>query len=145
MNGTLWRRLGHGLAICRLLPLYVSFGLLKHVVPLRAIARLAWRHPMCARDVARERRSVARVLRMRALVPFWDGDCVQKSLLLYRELSRAGANPVLAVGFRRTAGRLEGHAWVVVDGIVIADRLAEAGAFTASFWLGREGEITHLS
>jgi hypothetical protein len=102
---------------------------------------LAWRDPVDGRDPERERVTVARIVKTRQLFPLWDGDCVQKSLLLYRELSGAGADPVLAVGFRRMDGRVEGHAWILVDGVAVDDRLAAAGAFTSSFCFGRRGGL----
>ena len=142
MTAIAWRRrLATSLAISQLLPMYILFGLLKHLVPLRALARLAWRDPVDGRDPERERLTVARIVKTRRLFPLWDGDCVQKSLLLYRELSGAGADPVLAVGFRRLNGRVEGHAWILVDGVAVDDRLAADGAFTSSFSFGRRGGL----
>ena len=68
MTIPIWRRrLASGLVISRLLPMYVMFGLLKHVVPLRALARLAWREPVHGRDPERERLTVARIIRTRQL------------------------------------------------------------------------------
>mgnify|MGYP006206049395 CR=1 FL=1 len=49
------------------------------------------------------------------------GDCLQLALVLYRELSRAGDNPVLVVGLRQDAGRTLGHAWVEVEGVPIVE------------------------
>ena len=142
MTTHVWRRrIGSGLAIGRLLTVYVMFGLLKHVVPIRALARMAWREPAGGRDPERERLTVARIAKARRLFPLWDGDCVQKSLVLYRELSGAGADPVLAVGFRRMDGRVQGHAWILVDGAAVGDSLAAGGAFTSSFSFGRRGGL----
>lgn len=38
-------------------------------------------------------------------------NCLERSLLLYRLLSEAGAEPSLVVGVRRTTG-VEAHAWI---------------------------------
>jgi Transglutaminase-like superfamily len=142
VTAIVWRRrLATSLAISQLLPMYIMFGLLKHLVPLRALARLAWRDPVDDRHPERERLTVARIVKTRQLFPLWDGDCVQKSLLLYRELSSAGADPILAVGFRRTDGLVQGHTWIVVDGVAVDDRLAAAGEFTSSFCFGRRGRL----
>ena len=140
MMAIVWRRrLATGLAISRLLPAYIAFGLLKHIVPLRVMARLAWRDPVGGRDQDRERLAIARIVKTRKLFPLWDGDCLQKSLLLYRQLSGAGADPVLAVGFRRTNGRVEGHAWILVDGMPVADNQATGGEYTSTLCFGRQG------
>jgi hypothetical protein len=100
----------------RLAPGYLALGVLKHVIPLSTLARWAWiggsRGP--ADPIARQRlvRAVGRLQR-------WFGrghDCVQSSLLLYRELSRRGDDPVLCIGFRKEGRGLEGHAWVSAGG-----------------------------
>jgi hypothetical protein len=43
------------------------------------------------------------------------GNCLDRSLVAYRYLSGAGADPALRVGLRRGDGLLKGHAWVTVD------------------------------
>jgi hypothetical protein len=43
------------------------------------------------------------------------GNCLDRSLVAYRYLSQAGAEPELRVGLRRGDGLLKGHAWVTVD------------------------------
>jgi hypothetical protein len=109
------QRLGTGHTIGRLLPAYAAYAVLKRVVPLPQLARLAWKPPRARRDPEAERRVIAAVSRLRQ----WfgrDADCLQASLLLYRELSRLGAAPILAVGFRGEVGGVEGHAWVSIDG-----------------------------
>ena len=100
----------------RLAPAYLALGLLKHVIPLSTLARWAWIGGSSppADPAVRQRivRSVGRLQR-------WFGrgrDCLQSSLLLYRELSRRGDDPVLCVGFRRQGHGLEGHAWVSAQG-----------------------------
>ena len=57
--------------------------------------------PAGPRDHKVERRLAASVLRLSQLLSLSDRDCLQRSLLLYRLLSRAGANPILVIGFRR--------------------------------------------
>ena len=109
------RRLRTGPTIGRLLPAYAAYAILKRIVPLPQLARMAWKDGRTTRDPAAERRVIVAVTRMRQ----WfgrDADCLQASLVLYRELSRLGAEPVLAVGFRGRVGGVEGHAWVSVDG-----------------------------
>jgi hypothetical protein len=43
-------------------------------------------------------------------------NCLERSLVYYRLLSRAGADPVLVLGVRRDGSSLKGHAWVALDG-----------------------------
>src|SRR5262245_48657412 len=114
-------RLATGLVLGRLLPAFLLLGLLKHLVPLRWLARWAWCVPSGPRDREAERRTIARVVRLSRLIGQLDRGCLQRSLLLYRVLSRAGADPALVVGFGRMDGRTRGHAWVVVDGEALTE------------------------
>jgi hypothetical protein len=114
-------RLRHSLVVGRLLPPYMLLGVLKHFVPLRWLAWWAWCPPSGPRDAKAELRLTASVLRVSQLAGLRDRDCLQRSLLLYRVLSRAGADPTLVVGFIRRNGRILGHAWVTVDGRAVID------------------------
>jgi hypothetical protein len=44
------------------------------------------------------------------------GNCLDRSLVLYRYLSAVGADPELLIGVKRAEGNVEGHAWVEVRG-----------------------------
>jgi transglutaminase superfamily protein len=131
-------RLATGLILVRLLPVYVLLGLLKHLVPLTWLARWAWCPPVGPRDHAAERRLIARVLRLSRLTGLFDRDCLQRSLLLYRVLSRSGAAPMLLIGFRRTDRQILGHAWVVIDGQPVIEH-ASLLQFSAAFGFGVQG------
>jgi hypothetical protein len=135
------RQIGTALALLRLFPAYLAFAIFKHALALPRLARLAWRQPRGGTNADRRTRAIARVVRMRQLVPIADGDCLQKSLLLYRELSREGADPVLLVGFRSVDGMVQGHAWVEVDGKAIADDAEDGGPFTPALRFGSGGHI----
>ena len=100
---------------CRIVPAYVLLGLLKHLVPLRWLAKWTWCETTGPRDRLAERRLTANVLRLSKLLRIADRDCLQRSLLLYRLLSAVGADPELVVGFREQDGKIIGHAWVLVD------------------------------
>jgi hypothetical protein len=133
---TLQRRLAVIPSVATRLPAYVLFGVLKHVLPLRILVRWAWSGREVERDPAAERAATTAVSRLRA----WLGrerDCVQSSLVLYRELSRLGANPTLEIGFRRSSGATEGHAWVEVDGRILFG--GPADDFISTMRFGSEG------
>ena len=110
------RRVATAAGLARLLPWYLAFGALRHLVPLPWLARWAWRASSGERDLEFEQKLAARVIRLRRTLEGGRGDCLQSSLVLYRELSRAGADPTLVVGFRRANGRMQGHAWVLAEG-----------------------------
>jgi hypothetical protein len=44
------------------------------------------------------------------------GNCLERSLVLYRYLSAVGADPQLVVGIRGGEEAVRGHAWVTVRG-----------------------------
>jgi hypothetical protein len=70
-----------------------------------------------------------------------DRDCLQRSLLLYRVLSHVGADPTLVVGFKRTNGRIRGHAWVTVHGHTLVEPEAQLLEFSPALRFGLRGEL----
>lgn len=58
--------------------------------------------------------------------------CLTRSLLLDRMLRRRGVSSRLRIGVRLTAGVLDAHAWVEVDGVPVNDR-PEVGEQFAPF------------
>jgi hypothetical protein len=81
------------------------------------------------------------VLRLSQLAGLPDRDCLQRSLLLYRVLSRAGAEPTLVVGFNRINDQMLGHAWVVVDGHSVIEADTDLLRFTPTFSFGSRGTL----
>ena len=74
--------------------------------------------------------------------PLTGGDnCLERSLLLYRYLSRTDAEVRLVVGFRNGGEALEGHAWVVVGNRAMAADTDERGAYAPVVSFGRHGRI----
>jgi hypothetical protein len=118
--------------------MYLALGMLKHVVPVQTLARWAWRAPRIS-DPDAVQLAIARVWRTQGLVNLGDRDCLQRSLLLYRELSRAGAAPTLMIGFRRSGDRTQGHAWVKTSAGTSAP--AEGAAYVPAFCFGAGGEL----
>jgi hypothetical protein len=135
------KRFMTGLAVGRLLPAYLLLGLFKHFVPLTWLARLAWSPPAGRGDREAEERLAARLLRISRLIGVPDRDCLQRSLLLYRVLSRAGADPTLTVGFQQIDGRIQGHAWVAVDGRPLNESDANLARFTSALSFGVSGAL----
>jgi hypothetical protein len=125
----------------RIVPAYVLLGLLKHRVPLRSLAKWTWCETTGPRDRLAERRLTANVLRLSKLLRIEDRDCLQRSLLLYRLLSAAGADPELVVGFREQDGKIIGHAWVLVDDVSIIERQSCLVRFSPAFRFGARGAL----
>jgi len=95
--------------------------LLKFVLPLRTLARLLWTEPAArVRKPEREARILRLIARAYRLGQSHD-NCLERSLLTYRLLSARNAEPRLVIGFKKAAEDLEGHAWVLVDGLPVHD------------------------
>ena len=109
---------------------------LKWRLPLPRLARLMWAGRARARDEAREEKIVTLA---EALCGPHGGqldNCLERSLVSYRFLSQAGAEPELAFGVAKdSADPVRGHAWVRLDGEPVHDsrvaleRFEEIGAF----------------
>lgn len=133
------RRLRSAWDIARLLPLFVSFGILKHLVPIRRLVRLAWHPPVPLPHPDAMQRVASLILRIGTFAGWPDRDCLQRSLLLYRELSRLGGQPELVVGFRRSGANLVGHSWVTLDGRLVAEDARGLDAFVPALRFGSHG------
>jgi hypothetical protein len=102
--------------------------ILKHVIPLRTLARwMSATPPASSRDLA-----AARQLRVHALREMLvrggrlviSGNCLERSLVLYRFLGEVGAAPGLVMGVNKEGAAVEGHAWIELDGEPLADETA---------------------
>ena len=131
-------------AVGRLLPAYFVVGVLKRVLPLPVLTRWAWRPASSERGSERQGSIIANVLRAGRLTGVPERDCLCRSLVLYRELSRAGVNPTLVVGFRRTDCAVQGHAWVTVDKRVVGEEESDVACFAPAFSFGRAGHLLSL-
>jgi hypothetical protein len=94
--------------------------LLKHVVPMPTLVRLAQRAPRAGAERLRD--EVETYLGTKGRFPFRPpANCLERSLGAYRLLCEAGADPELVVGVKRSDGRVDGHVWVSVDGHAVGE------------------------
>jgi hypothetical protein len=90
-----------------------ALPLLKRTLPLPRLVRLMWLPPRISeRDLAREQRAIRIATRLSRAS---GGNCLERSLVLYRYLSRVHADPRLVVGMAKPDVYI-GHVWVTVDG-----------------------------
>lgn len=114
--------------------------LLKRFVPLRTLVRLAWAAGTGARASARERQVVrlsGALPRLR--LPRREANCLDRSLLAYRFLAEANANPTLVVAVRRSEDSVVGHAWVTIDGRPVHESEAAVGEYVPLVEFGPGG------
>ena len=108
---------------------------LKHVVPLTTLVRMMHARPgrlaPCVAD------DIERYLHTSGRFPHRPpGNCLERSLGVYRLLCQAGASPELLVGMRHLPSRpIEGHVWVRAGGRPIGETAASLHEFqlTTSF------------
>ncbi len=122
---------------------------LKHIVPVRVLARVMWkknRHTTSEQSIARDVIREAQVVRLAGWLSRGtnftkQGACLQRSLLAYRYLSDLGADPRLMLAFHRSDGALAGHAWVMVDGKAVTESSNEPAPFVPVVSFGPQGRI----
>jgi hypothetical protein len=133
---------GDGWLLARMLAWRTVLPLLKRRVPLATLARVMWQKPRASSQPGRSDRIPGLVQRLyREFRPGRDDICLERSLLTYRFLSRAGADPRLVIGIRGLGGSVIGHAWVVVDGEPLFEPAASLGEYTSFFSFGRDGTV----
>lgn len=119
--------------------------LLKKVLPIEVLTRLMWTD---TRRTA-ERRNEDFVVRLsRKLTtdrPFLRRDnCLDRSLIAYRFLSRLGADPKIFLGIKENEGKIEGHAWVLVNGHPIHDEPRRLTDFVVLAAFGNQGRSLQI-
>src|SRR5215218_5594748 len=105
----------------------IVLPVLKHLLPLPTLVRLMSRRGGGVRSRGSEEQIVRYARRVYSLRRA--GTCLERSLVAYRYLSRANAEPWLVVGVRRDNQVLMGHAWVLVDGSPLYESSASLDPF----------------
>ena len=103
----------------------VLLPVLTRIVSLPRLARWMWCPPLPLRDADRRQRLtvISRIAASggRMLLSM---NCVERSLVLYRLLSRVAAAPKLVLGVKGAGAAIAGHAWVELDGKPLGDESA---------------------
>lgn len=105
----------------------ISLPLLKRVLPLPKLVRLMWRPGDGRRRRLDRERHVADLVQRLSRAS--GGNCLERSLILYRFLGRANASPRLVVGLGKP-DTLAGHAWITVDGESLRETPELLGTYT---------------
>jgi hypothetical protein len=115
----------------RIVALALAIRVLKYVVPLPTLVRAVAPRPHLGPRTGQREQTIAVFARAAARLvrPRSEGSCLERSLILYRHLALAGAQPRLLVGFRRDHTAVHGHVWVVVDGEPVADSPAVCAGY----------------
>lgn len=73
------------------------------------------------------------------------GNCLERSLVLFRSLGEAGYRPELWFGVRAAEGGTDGHVWVVIDGVAAGDDPAMLRDYVPLMVFGADGLLTRGS
>jgi hypothetical protein len=94
----------------------LAVPVLKHALPLPTLVRLAWARPRGERRPGREPEIAQLAWWTSRVQPRrFPDNCLERSLVTYRFLARAGARPRLVTGVGRAEGDTVGHVWVTVE------------------------------
>ena len=118
---------------------------LKHVIPLETLVRLTRVTPRSHAATGAESQ-VEAFLERKGRFPFRPpANCLERSFGAYRLLCRAGADPELVVGVKRSPDRgVEGHVWVRVAGRVLAEASDNVEGFTPIVTFDASGQMRQL-
>ena len=121
-----------------------ALPVMKRVVPLPILVRL-----MASRTDPREERNgqAQRIVELAERIfdiQNSDQNCLDRSMVTYRYLSKTGVDPQLVIAFRKGAPTILGHAWVTVDGMPIHDSLQALEEFEPLVAFGSDGERVQL-
>ena len=107
----------------RMLGWRLVLPVLKRALPLPRLVRLMWAGPGPGAPPSGRLARIAELARIvyRSQHHSRAGNCLERSLVLYRYLSAAGADPQLLVGLRPDGAAPRGHAWVTVNGVEIEE------------------------
>jgi Transglutaminase-like superfamily len=121
--GGLARRPADAWLVLRMLGWRLVLPVLKRTLPLPRLVRLMWAGSGSAAPPPRRLARIAELARVvyRSEHRSKAGNCLERSLVLYRYLSAAGADPELLVGLRADGAAPRGHAWVTVNGIEVEE------------------------
>jgi hypothetical protein len=119
---------------------------LKYLIPLPRLVQMSWQSPrQMERRPERERRVVELAYRISRIVSLIeDGNCLVRSLMIYRLLSRENAEPRLVVGLRSNRSLLRGHVWVLVDRQPAGESFETLAEFQPVIAFGSGGAIVPI-
>lgn len=124
--------------MARLLGWRVALAVLKRNVPIATLVRFM------ASPAGRSTRDTRRIVELVDLTyaPRRDrdpGNCLDRSLVLYRFLSRSDPGTRLVLGVRPGSPALEGHAWVIAGDRAIGEAPADGGSFVTLATFASDG------
>ena len=116
---------------------------LKWALPLPRLVRLMWRDRPSRATVALGRERIATLvwgLYGPRGGPLLD-NCLERSLMMFRFLAEAGADPQLVVAVSQDGRPVRGHAWVALEGRSVGETTDPLDEFAPVVTFGRGGDV----
>jgi hypothetical protein len=120
----------------------LALPLLRRLVTVRRLAALMWAAPR-EPSVGSDDQVIRWASRLSRLRPQGQANCLERSLLLFRFLSRGGADPRLVLGVRHVDGTISGHAWIVVSDTPLLEPQSALADFEPVLEFGHRGAPIH--
>ena len=119
--------------------------ILKRIIPLKSLAKFMW-IPAKKETAPEQEKKVATLVRWLYLFVFPQKTCLERSLLLYRFLSRINSDPRLVTGMRRAEDQSwKGHAWILVGGKPFEEPEASVEDFKTFAVFGPGGAMDNVN
>jgi hypothetical protein len=117
--------------LMRMLGWSVVLPIAKRMFPLPRLVRLMRPRKSTARRDSEREAAIASLAAwvFKTRPPGARDNCLERGLVAYRYLSRAGAGPELVIGVAKGTEGVHGHAWVTVDGRAVHDSPATLAGF----------------
>lgn len=125
----------------RMAPWALAMPILKRALPLPALTRLMWSSRSGGPQGPAREQAIAKAAWWASRVQAWrfPNNCLERSLVTYRFLALAGADPRLVLGMKRGETGLMGHTWVTVDGVPVQDQPGWIDQFRRLVEFGPDG------
>jgi Transglutaminase-like superfamily len=129
--------------LARILGWSLVLPIAKHALPLPRLLRLM--RPR-KRTTQRDRKREVAIVSLAAWVfktrpPRARDNCLERGLVVYRYLSRAGAGPELVIGAAKGVQGVHGHVWVTIDGRAVHDSPATLAGFEPILVVKSDGSL----
>ena len=133
--------------LLRMLPWAVALPLLKRIVPLPRLVGLAASRPRHSRPRPGREERVVELTRLlyRSRAVAGRDNCLERSLLAYRFLTKLDAQPELVIGMKKGGGEMMGHVWVLLDGQPVHETPQLLAGFVPVLVFDHEGRSSHSS
>lgn len=129
--------------LARVLGWSLVLPIAKRAVPLPRLVRLIRPRKRAAERDAEREAAIASIAAwvFKTRPPGARDNCLERGLVAYRYLSRAGASPELVIGVAQRMEGVHGHAWVTVDGRAVHDSVDTIAGFEPIFVVKSDGTL----